>query len=515
MLKLSRIPLLAALACSTFVSVAQEASPARSVEDVLPLVNRYCGACHAVPRPDVQPRGNWPALIRIMVEIMQQRTGRAQLSEQQMKDIIAFYYGSSPETLPLLPYPELPSTNLEFVPRTAGATSTLPFVTHVDAVSLGPIRTPQVLVGDGEAKRLVMMKPMRGRWSETTIGDIEIPVHTQALDFDGDGDQDVLTADLGKLPPMESKAGKVVLLRQMPGERFQAEVLQSELGRVSDVRAADLDADGDLDLAVAVFGGGDVGEIFWLRNEGTKGSAGPYTRQGLFSMSGAISIEPADLNGDGRLDLVSLVAQEHEMVVAFMNRGGGEFVQHMIARAPHPMYGCTSARTVDLDRDGDLDILFTNGDAFDAQTDPKPYHGVQWLENRGEMRFEIHDIGRFYGASSAAAGDVDGDGDLDVVAGSWVSYWQDPRRFAVVWFENDGQQRFTPHGVATRPAGVSSLQLVDVTGDGRLDIVAGAIRMDLLLTKMGSSYRASRHFPPSSESTRHPRVVVFENRRLK
>ena len=64
---------------------------------------------------------------------------------------------------------------------------------------------------------------------------------------------------------------------------------------------------------------------------------------------------------------------------------------------------------------------------------------------------------------------------MDVVAGSWVNDWRDQRRHAVVWYENDGKQKFTAHGVATRPAGIASLKLLDVTGDGRLDIVAGAI----------------------------------------
>ena len=61
----------------------------------------------------------------------------------------------------------------------------------------------------------------------------------------------------------------------------------------------------------------------------------------------------------------------------------------------------------------------SNGDALDTQPDPKPYHGVQWQENRGNLQFQFHDIGRYYGAAVARAGD----GDLDVVAGSWLNFW--------------------------------------------------------------------------------------------
>src|SRR5688572_6035838 len=87
------------------VSFAQDApGGTRDTGEVKALVERYCGACHAAPHPGVLPKRHWPAVVRSMVEIMQARSGRAGLSEQQMRDITAFYYGSSPEELPLLPY---------------------------------------------------------------------------------------------------------------------------------------------------------------------------------------------------------------------------------------------------------------------------------------------------------------------------------------------------------------------------------------------------------------------------
>jgi hypothetical protein len=510
---LQAFAILAAFMPSALVN-SQSAPPSeRTPDQVMPLVNSYCGACHAVPRPDVLAKRHWPAVIRNMVGIMQRRSGRAHITEQGMQDIIALYYGSAPEELPALPILEEKDSDRKFVRRDLGALSALPTITHVNVANLTRAKTPDLLVCDAEARKLLLMRSVRGTWREQLVGDMEVPVHTQVVDIDGDGDSDILAADLGQFPPLDAPVGKVWIFRQGPAGKFTRELVIDQLGRVSDARALDLDGDGDLDIAVAVFGGGDVGEVFWLENQGRGFTAKTLRKHALMQLSGAITVSPADLDGDGKVDLTVLVAQEHERVVAFVNRGAGEFELQVITRGPHPMYGSTSLTTVDLDRDGDVDVLFTNGDAFDAQTDPKPYHGVQWLENKGGLQFEFHDIGRFYGAATAQAGDIDGDGDLDVVAGSWVNYWTEPGRHALVWYENDGKQVFTAHGIATRPAGIASLQLVDVDGDGALDIVAGAIRMDLMLAKAGSEYRAGRLFPPADGSPTLPRVILFENHR--
>lgn len=506
------------LAVLAAAAPAQDAPAGRpTVEQVITQVNQYCGSCHAVPPPDILPKRHWPAVIETMAEIAQRRTGRANVTREQLRNITAFYYGNAPQALPVLPRtPGAPAG--AFVMKEIGAPAALPYVTSIvklDAPQPAGARAAEFVVSDGATKKVSLLRRQRQTWQEVALGEADIPVHTQVVDFDADGDFDLLVAELGQFPPLDAKVGKVSLLRQVAPGKFVRERLQEGLGRVSDARALDLDADGDLDLAIAVFGGGDVGELFWLENTAPGKPAPVYRKHELLALSGAIAIEPADLNADGKTDLVALIAQEHESIVAFVNRGGGKFEQRVLARAPHPMYGSTSLSVTDLDRDGDPDILFTNGDAFDAQTDPKPYHGVQWLENRGhlggDLEFVFHDIGRFYGAATAVAGDLDRDGDIDVVAGSWVNFWDDPQRHAIVWYENDGKQNFTAHGVATRPAGIVSLQLADVNGDGAPDIVAGALRMDLLLARLGAEYKAGRLFPPAPPGGLLPRVIVFEN----
>lgn len=491
--------------------LASSSPPAKTVEEIIPLINQYCGACHKVPAPDVLPKKSWPAVIDSMAELGQKRFNREFIPKEQIRDITAFYYGSSPETLPLLPYIDTPGDSLDFAVYALKKESPLPLILNINAVDLGRGKGTEFLVCDGESKQLILLSNAAGGWREVPLASFDIPIHTDVVDYDQDGLMDIIVVDLGAFPPTDILAGKIFLLRQQASGEFVKELLLEGLGRATDARALDLDQDGDLDLAIAIFGGGNVGEVFWMENLGN----GKYQKHMLLSLSGALNISPADINGDGKIDLISLVAQEHEMIVAFVNEGKGVFKAVNLARAPHPMFGSTSMIPVDLDGDKDIDILFTNGDAFDTQTDPKPYHGIQWLENHGNLKFQFHNIGRFYGAAVAAAGDLDLDGDMDIVVGSWVNFWDDEKRQTLVWYENNGRQQFTPHPITNKPAGIVTLALEDLTGKGRLDIIAGSFRMDLLASKLTDKNNDDQKTKATKESESLPRIILLENSNLK
>ncbi|MEN0051507.1 MAG: VCBS repeat-containing protein, partial [Bacteroidota bacterium] len=107
-----------------------------------------------------------------------------------------------------------------------------------------------------------------GTYTEEIISsELTAPAHIEVDDFDEDGDKDLLVADLGMLFPNNDKIGSVIILENDGNAKFKKRVIVENVARVADVRAGDLDGDGDKDLAVAQFGYDD-GETRWIENLG-------------------------------------------------------------------------------------------------------------------------------------------------------------------------------------------------------------------------------------------------------
>jgi hypothetical protein len=193
---------------------------------------------------------------------------------------------------------------------------------------------------------------------------------------------------------------------------------------------------------------------------------------------GTIHVPVADLNGDGKPDFVALISQEHETIVAFLNEGGGKFRKQTLYEAPHPAWGSSGIQLVDLNGDGQLDVLYTNGDILDEPYLFKPYHSVQWLENKGGLRFEHHPLTPMYGVHRAVAADMLGSGRRDVVAVSFLPGDKFPERKsrradAIILLEQVAPGRFERHTLSSVDCDHVTCAVGDLYGTGRLDIVVG------------------------------------------
>jgi hypothetical protein len=125
-------------------------------------------------------------------------------------------------------------------------------------------------------------------------------------------------------------------------------------------------------------------------------------------------------------------------------------IAHTISDSAHEARSVSAA---DIDGDGDMDVL-------------AGHNNIAWYENDGSESFTTHTISTS-AASSVYAVDLDGDGDMDVVGSSAGS---------VGWYENDGSGNFATHTICNHywHRGFRSVYALDVDRDGYMDVVAAS-----------------------------------------
>jgi hypothetical protein len=266
-------------------------------------------------------------------------------------------------------------------------------------------------------------------------------------------DAGMLTSDLANVEISVQADGSNDPPRIVSGTiAFVKQVVHDQATRTHAVVAADLDADGDLDMA----GTSETdGMVYWYENDG---NGGFVTHVVDADLVGAYPLHQGDVDLDGDPDLLSCGYYADE-IVWYENDGSAQFTRHVVdatADGPH------SVVTGDMDNDGDIDLVATHQDYGNA---------VVWYENDGNEGFILHMIDDdATGAKRAEYADIDGDGDMDVVAGSF--YAQE-----VVWYENDGSENFTKRIIDQPANGTYFVFPVDIDDDDDLDVL-GAINLE-------------------------------------
>ena len=261
-------------------------------------------------------------------------------------------------------------------------------------------------------------------------------------DVDGDGDLDAVVAN-GRHWPQQN----YLFLNQGRGKFSVMRPLENERATSYACELADLDGDGDLDLAV----GNDMALGQILLNDG----AGNFELKGSFGKPASVrSLTVADIDGDGDNDILATCRGMQNQI--YLNAGDASFTAG-------PTYGTRNDSTIDvavadINQDGHNDLILANRDQQPSAI----------LLNDGKLGFGKQlPFGSAKGRSRAVAvGDLNGDGKLD-----WAMGNIGQPNMVYLGDGQGGVSKSIAFGAAN--SRTYSLALADINADGSLDIVAG------------------------------------------
>ncbi len=267
-------------------------------------------------------------------------------------------------------------------------------------------------------------------WQRHEIGRGEFTTDGKALDFDGDGDIDVVVGD--------TTTG-IVWFEQRIGTTWSKHVIGS--GYTHDLAVADLNGDGRLDVVRT-----DKKQVeIWYADRSA------YRREQILEREGE-GLAVADLDRDGDADILF-----SNLWLENRSADAGSWQAHDIA----PRWDIdTRVAAVDMNGDGRSDVVLT-GSEGEA--------GVAWFESpadprAGPWRAHVIEAGVLVGAHSLAVLDLDLDGDLDVVTGEMHT---SPGKRILAYLQGPAGWRrvlIAAHGCHNMMAG-------DLDGDGDVDLV--------------------------------------------
>jgi hypothetical protein len=450
------------------------------------LAKIRCSNCHAYPKPELLPRFIWEENILPRMgwqlgiyadagtrdRIIEKGVGgkyvrdagvfpeKQQITNEDWEKIKAFYLKNAPDSLAV---PEWNPIH-EGLPHFK---TSIPSELRLSPPSATLVRFRNeggLFLGDANSKRLYWMDKKLNTEKAANLAE-------GVVDIQHDDNGSYVTM-MGSFSPTDAPVGYVIYI---PNENPRAEVLLEGLQRPVNSKWADLNGDGLTDGVVCEFAKWTGGLTLHIRQ-----ADGSFKRTLLRNRPGAIRSYIRDFNKDGHPDIIALFGQGDEGIYRYINDGKGNFTEERVMRFP-PTYGSSSFRLVDVNGDGHEDIVYACGDNADYKPILKPYHGIRFFTNDGENNYQESFFYHLNGAYDAIPADFDQDGDLDIAVVSFFPDFPNRPQEGFVYLDNDGNGNYKAY---TFPEVESGRWIVmdagDLEGDGDIDLVLGPLTFEVV-----------------------------------
>jgi FG-GAP-like repeat len=472
------------------------------------LAQAYCSSCHQFPNPALLDKATWENGV---LPKMAYRLGMEEdafkvygnidseelkvisvagiypakpvLAKEDWAKIIKYYIDHAPEKALSQASKEKATVGLSnfSIKKLYGIVNKIPSVT---LVKFNPSQKSIYVAWRGQQSFLKLYDLNLIQKDSLTM-----PSPVSDIDFSTNNSLRILT--MGLMDPNDQSKGKLLSINSQK----QTKTILESLQRPVQASFGDLNQDGKEDFVLCNFGN-ELGKLAWYEGDAN-------IEHVLKMLPGARNTFIKDMNGDKRPDIVVLMTQAREGVFIFYNQGNGNFDEKQVLSFSS-VYGSSYIDLADFNKDGLMDILYTNGDNADLSNSLKNYHGIRIFLNDGKGSFKQNYFYPMFGAAKAIAADFDLDGDLDIAAISFFTDSHQKPHEGFLLLDNQGNNIFK---VSTFPEATQGkwmvMDVADMDADGDSDIILGSFlrrgMVDIEDLKMG------KKLPPSA--------IILENKR--
>ncbi|GAA0881010.1 hypothetical protein GCM10009119_39800 [Algoriphagus jejuensis] len=450
------------------------------------LANGYCAACHLKPEPEILDKMTWetkvlPDMRKRMGLYLEEDFGTVlpqddgvpegiyskgpMITRENWNKLLTYYLDNAPEQpLPQIekasPKIGIPGFELE-VPGFSMVRSNLTTMLRVH---------PQTgHLWAGHRFRSLFVLDSKNKFGQ--LDSIATPVAPVEVKWRSDESFDLLS--MGLMDPANDSLGALEKYSKS-GQTMSVKSMGEKLMRPVHVEFADWNGDGKEDHLISHFGN-HLGKLSLYLSD----SMG-FTEKILKQDPGARRSIAVDFDQDGDMDILALMTQAREAVLFFENQGEGQFRERTLL-AFQPAFGSSDFRYADMTGDGIPDLVLVNGDNADLSQILKNYHGVRIFEHDGSGSFEEKWFYPMHGASGMEVGDFDQDGKTDLIAIAFFPEKNQNPRQDLIYFQQATKGKFEPYVLASVPdLHWLTVSKGDLDLDGDLDIVVGSFEFDQL-----------------------------------